>query len=321
MTEFKEDARYVRKPREVEILPGSTREKVLTWIHLMGGITTTPLIEEWYYRHLYTPKGTPSRESSDQCVKIILNDLFDGGWLIRPKNQERVRFRRRYPLVHQVSLEAEQLLKDRGLFSDRAPVPWGTYEHNMLVACLYQGYALSAEKHGVPFTGQHELLKDKSPYVEVTLPDSERSVKLRPDAMFMMKKDGQTDCVIFFELDRGNEATKPNDPRRKSLGRSADEYYQLIGRNAPKEKLYKRWLDLPVGVAAQVHFVTVVPRFERAMHEQVKRAGGASYFLTHICTEATDKSFPIGYIDMLAVMWNRADLPPYRWVEVDNAVA
>jgi len=318
MAEFKEDARYVRNPREVAIPPGSVREKVLTWIHLMGGITTTPLIEEYFFRHLYVPKGKPSRESSDQCIKVVLNDLFDGGHLFRPEQQMDLRHRRRFPLVHQVSFEGEQFLKDRNLFSEKAPNPWGTYEHNMLAAVLYQGYALSAEKHGVPFTPQHEFLKDRPSFFNFQIGGKE--TELRPDLIFMMK-NGNTECVIFFEMDRGTVAVKKTDKRRKSLGRNADEYYEFIGRGDRDEKLYKKFLKLSKNVGAQVHFVTVIPRFERAMHEQVKRAGGSSYFLTHICTEATEKSYPIGYIDMLSILWNRADEKPYRWVEVDNAVA
>lgn len=308
MAEFNPDERLVRHPRDYTPTPNA--EKVLEFIHLFGGMSTTPIIQKWReLTGLYKQKENASEKSAPhQSLKTLLRDLFNGGYIDRPKTQMNFYRPRRFPLVHRVSLKGEDYLKSKRLFSAHAPKPWGTYEHNMLTACIYQGYYLNALEAGFSFEPQHTFVPAHGGTPSFTI--NER--KVTSDVLFSLGiKD--KNILIFLEIDRGTEVGSTKNQDRKSYGRSAEEYYEFIGRGSAIEKLYKSHFKLAPTHGAQVHFVTTSVSAQLRMLGQVARIHNKEcpYFLATTCLETGEETHAIGYIPMLDTEWNRHGMGPF----------
>jgi len=258
---------------------------ILTFIHLYGGMLTTDIIFKYAtINGLYKSK---------QALSLRLKEMYhDGGYLDRPTQQRQIEYPERYNLVHRVSEKAELELKARRLFSDKAPRPYGAYQHQMMTACLYASYYLSALEHGFGFMPQHKL-----PHPTIVIDGK----NVTPDALFMLTVEGKN-ILIFLEADRATEAGHSDDDKRKSWGRSVEQYKKIIG-----DKLYKDHYQVPPNCGAQVHVVTINFTMQQKILRQIQRVfpQGCTYILTHTSIAFGDNSHPAPYIDMMKTIWDR----------------
>ena len=274
----------------------STRDiELLSFIHRFGGMLTTPIIARYakvagIYRNPYS-------------VEKRLRDLYhETGYIDRPIEQRQIEYPERFPLVHRISEAGERYLKDKGLFLDNAPKPWGTYRHNMMLSCLYASYYISALEHGFGFTPQHEL-----PHISIVVDGQ----KVTPDAVFKLSVSGK-EILVFLEADRATEAGHSTDDKRKTWGRSVEQYQKVIGH-----KLYKQHYGVSPNCGAQVHVVTISHSMKDKILRQVARVypDGCSYFFLNVSDAFGDITHPPKYMDMLTTRWERWKHLPFLYVD------
>ena len=273
--------------------------ELLRFIHLYGGMLTTDIIFEYVtLEGLYKNK---------RCMSYRLRDLYHAGYLDRPTGQRRIEYPERYNLVHRVSEKGEAILKDRGLFSPFAPRPYGAYEHQMMTACLYASYYLHARKAGFGFTAQHELLGKLNRNASIVVADK----NVTPDALFILTKDGK-DVLIFLEADRATESGHSTDDKRKSWGRSVEQYKDIVGG-----KRYKEHYGVASTCGAQVHVVTISASMQLKIIRQIQRVmpEGCNYILTHATNAFGDNSHPSLFIPILFTEWDRWGATPFQFLK------
>lgn len=290
----------VRQPAKIGHTIINDRDiALLTFIHEYGGMLTNDII----FRYAETTGLYTSRASLSRRLKELYHEA---GILDRPFQQRNIEFPNRYNLVHRVSEEGEALLKARHLFSLYVPRPYGAYQHQMMTACLYASYRIHAKEAGITFTPQHTLLaKSKK---SISIPIDTRFVT--PDALFMLTIEGKH-VLIFLEVDRATEPGHSTDDKRKSWGRTIEEYQTIFG-----EKRYKEHYGVPQTCAAQVHVVTIHHVMHQKILKQIERVfpNGCPYILVHASTAFGQISHPPSYMPMLSVSWDRAGHTPFRFV-------
>lgn len=278
-----------RQARGVSVIRDSD-VKILAFIHHHGGMLTTDIIFKFCeLEGLYKNR---------RSLTYRLRDLYHNlGLIDRPHQQRNIEYPERFNLVHRVSEKGEELLKSRGLYSEYVSRPYGAYQHQMMTACVYASYALNAKEAGIEFTPQHTLLKRLGRGAGIQIDGK----KVEPDALFMLTIDGKS-VLIFLEVDRATEPGHSKSDKRKSWGRSVEQYQKIIAH-----KLYKEHYDVPTTCGAQVHVVTVNYSMEHKILREVSRVfpSGCTFILTHTSTAFGEISHPPAYINMLSVEWNR----------------
>jgi hypothetical protein len=273
--------------------------RLLAFIHLSGGMLTTDII----FRYAQAIGLHRNRAALSRRLKELYHEA---GVLERPVQQRNIPYPERYNLVHRVSEQGETLLKARHLFSAYAPRPYGAYAHQMMTACLYASYRISAEEAGIPFAPQHALLEKLKQKVAILVDGA----RVMPDAVFMLSIDGKH-VLIFLEVDRATEPGHSSDDKRKSWGKTIEQYQRIIC-----DKRYKEHYGLPPSCGAQVHVVTIHYGMHQKILRQVERVcpGGCPYILVHASTAFGEGSRPPSYMSMLKVTWDRAGHAPFRFV-------
>lgn len=288
-----------RQPlRKIRI--NETDVALLHFIHLYGGMLSTDIIFEYAkLKGLYTGK---------RSMTYRLCDLYHDGYIDRPVQQRNIEYPERYNLVHRVSEKAEALLKDRGLYSPYAPRPYGAYEHQMMTACLYASYYIHALQSGFGFTGQHEILGKLKRNATIVV--NEKNVT--PDALFMLTIEGK-EILIFLEADRATESGHSSDDKRKSWGRSIEEYKEIIGN-----KRYKEHYGVASTCGAQVHAVTISASMQLKIIRQIQRVipEGCNYILTHATRAFGDNTHSPEFIPILHTEWDRWGAVPFQFLKV-----
>lgn len=293
-----------RQPSEDPKPLNETHLKLLEFIHLFGGYSTTDLIFEFAKLEGITVQ-VRNEYVRDKLLKEAM--FHNHGVIEKPREQFNVenryghnRIAHGFPLVYKVSEKGEKVLKETGLFNKYAPKAHGWYKHQMMTACLYQMFYISASRAGIPFTPQHEL-KPKEKYI--ALPPK---VKVFPDAVFVLHLTQP--FLIFFELDRGTERGSKK-ATRKTWGKSIEFYKEILGR-----KLYKHNLDLPDGHLSFLATITVDSNMEKKIlgHINAEYPKGFARMLvsTTRAFGSTVKDFyPPKLFDILATSWNRSGYP------------
>jgi hypothetical protein len=206
-------------------------------------------------------------------------------------------------LVYNVSEEGKKALQDAGMWNEYAPKAHGWYKHQMMTACMYQMFYLSARKAGIDLTPQHEL-KPKEKYVQVD------SVKVFPDAVFLLHL--HKPFLFFFEMDRATERGKGS--KRKTWGKSIEFYKAIFDK-----KLYRGNYDLPEDHLPFLATVTVDSNMERKILEHIEEQypDGFARMLVHT-TRAFGPSptdyYPPKYFNLLTEAWHRLGFPPAQFV-------
>lgn len=293
-------------PRQPSSTPkplNNTHLRLLEFIHLFGGFSTVELVHEFAKLD-----GITLQKQSTYISKELSEVMFhDNGVIEKPDEQFNVKnpyssmkMNHGVPLVYQVSELGKKALREVGLYNEFAPKAHGWYKHQMMTACLYQMFYISARKAGIKFTAQHEL-KPKEKYI--ALPPK---VKVFPDAVFVLHLTQP--FLIFFELDRGTERGSKK-ATRKTWGKSIEYYKEILGR-----KLYEHNLDLPEGHLSFLAAITVDSNMEKKILGYIKAEYPKGFARMLVSTTrafgSTAKDFyPPKLFDILATSWNRSGYP------------
>lgn len=295
-----------RQPSSDPIRLNSTHIQILQRIHLFGGFSTIDLIHE----HLLQ-EGMFKMKSTTYTSKLLSQMFHDLGLVDKPRAQFAVenpygstKMNHVAPLIYQISEKGEETLKGSGFWNDYAPKAHGWYKHQMMTACLYQIFNLSARKAGIGFTPQHEL-KPKEKFIQVD------SVKVFPDAVFVLHL--HKPFLFFFEMDRATERGKGS--KRKTWGKSIEFYKAIFDK-----KLYRNNYELPVDFLPFLATITVDANMEKKILEHIKDQypDGFARMLVH-----TTRAFgplvtdflPPKYFNILAENWNRLGYAPAQFVK------
>lgn len=234
---------------------------LLYWMHLLGGLLTTDIIFE-----LSKVLGLYTEVRSLRRSLLVLYNHFE--LLDRPKFQRRGINPNSKNLAHRVSEKAERLLKFKGKWSEHVPRPYGAMEHQMAVSCSYASDFILARQRGIPIRLQHELCEsvDKGIAIETSLGT------LNPDYVFMVELNGK-EVLIFREIDRATEPGHSSDTKRKSWGKTINQYDEVVGQGKPSEKKYKKHFGLSDKVGALVQVITVpdINSYEFVMQKKIAR--------------------------------------------------
>lgn len=296
----------VRQPEGNTVLQASDIE-ILQFIHLYGGMLSTDIIFEYArQRGLYRNKTFLSRR-----LKVLYHNT---GLIDRPKQQRMIERPERFPLIHRVSDKGEEFLKERGLFSEHAPRPNGAYNHQMMTACIYACYFLNAREQGMTFVPQHEFFEENQAPFAINV----EGKPVSPDAIFLLKpKDAEGNerrIVVFLEVDRATEPGYSSDDKRKSWGRSVDQYKYIIGQRGSAQP-YKDHYRLHPATGAQVHVVTTSPAMKNKIMKQVERVypNGCTHFFLHATEQFGEITHAPKYFNILNVSWDRFNNPPFSY--------
>lgn len=291
-----------------EILPlNKSHLKLLQFVHLFGGYSTSQLIFE------YAKLEGLTKQTSDTYIrdKLLKEAMFHNhGVIDKPSEQWNVRnpyghtrMSHSHFMVYQVSEHGDQVLKEAGMWNEYAPKAHGWYKHQLMTATMYQMLYLSARKAGIKFVPQHEL-KPKEKYI--ALPPK---VKVFPDAVFMLET--YKPLLFFFELDRGTEKGKRS--ARKTWGKSIEYYKEIL-----LKKRYLSNLDLPDNHVAFLATVTTDATMADRILAQIEKEfpKGSAQILVHTTRAfgplATDFASP-RYFDALDILWKRVNYPAVRF--------
>jgi hypothetical protein len=274
-----------RQPEGKDVSPFDYDLDLLAFAHHMGGMATSQLLFEYAKsKGYYTTATAMSRR---------MRDLYhDSGYWIRERENK-------YSYVtHQVSEIGENLLKKEGLYSPLAPSPFGAFEHQKMVACIYQAFYLDCLHNGIKIVRQHELEAPsvfKAPYAGKERP-------LYPDAVFLIYLKDKP-ILIFLECDRGSEPGRSKDPNRKSWVKNATQYRHIIGTRE-----YKKHYNLPPETRAMVLAVTSAPSYVNRILDSVHKVfpDGCPFIMVNHVDSFGDMFYVNTRFKMFERVWQRA---------------
>lgn len=249
------------------------------------------------YLHGFTnDRWTDYRMASRRLALLY----HEGNLLERPFKQFETLDPRSNELVHALGENANQALKEAGLFSSRAPTPSGTFKHQLMVSCITASIELGAREKSWRYIPQHELLDRAGADLIVDIDGL-----LRPDALFALEIGGKY-LVFFLEADR---ATEPLDTKniRKSWRHNVRQYRKLIGHGQYKSlfklKADALLLNVTVSEKRSVNMIKI---------EDETSPKGCTYILNHYLPEFGSYFRPPQVIRLLDIAWKRASNSPYK---------
>lgn len=283
--------RFSRKPN------GSIHEVTerdvewLAFIHRHGGRLPTSYIHEF----------TAVEYGNLQATQVRLKHLFHELKLLeRPFQQKETDKPRSNEIVHQISKEGLNLLKDEGVYSEYSPTMFGAFKHQVFQSCVSASLELNTLGTEFLFTPQHELGKDITMHVN--------GDKVTPDLVCMLTK-GKKNLLLFVEVDRGTEATISSNPNRKSWNRSVKHYKKIIG-----DGLYKNHFGIDAGALLLV--ITISKAKQDGILSVVKKEfpGNCNYILTQSIPEFGRAFKPPKQLDLLGTYWERHAPNPFKFL-------
>lgn len=306
--DFKDSADQRRRngPRQPapndEIRPlNETHIRILEFIHLFGGFTTSQLVHEFCKLEGIT-KQTAITYVRDKLLKEAM--YHNHGVIEKPEEQFVVRnmygssnrMNHSQYLVYRISEKGERLLKEVGRWNQHAPRAHGWYKHQMMTACTYQIFYLSARKAGIRFTPQHEL-KPKDSFI--LLPPE---LRVFPDAVFVLHL--KQPFLFFFEMDRGTEKGS-RKAKRKTWGKGIKYYKRII-----QEKLYLENYELPEDHRAFLMAMTTDTTMARRILQDIEQEYQSECFemLVHATRSfgpLPSDFYPPRMYNILDVLWDR----------------
>ena len=185
-----------------------------------------------------------------------LGDLFhEGRYLDRPAPQFEILDPRHNPLVYDLTLVSDKILKDNHLYSEHSPTPAASFrhwKHRFMTSCITASIELATIANPkLRYIPQSEILgKLNAPLrIPITIknPLTRKKEKrdLIPDAIFAIEykyPEGKKYLAFFLEADRNTEPNRSYNFERKSYRRTILQYRELIS-----QKLYKSHYGLNAG--------------------------------------------------------------------------
>ena len=218
----------------------------------------------------------------------------------RPFRQFETLDPRSNELVHALTKNGIDILKEASLYSRYAPAPSGTFRHRLMVSCITASIELGARRRGWRYIPQHALLDRAKTELAINIDGL-----LRPDALFALEMAGKY-LAFFLEADR---ATEPLETKniRKSFRRTVGQYRKLIGEGLYREKF---------GLKANAVLLNITVSKKRRDH-MVKMIGELSpkacpYFLNHCLPEFGSLFKPPPVMDLMDIAWRRESLSAYK---------
>jgi hypothetical protein len=268
--------------RKVRLMPRDI--EILAFLHRHGGRLPTSYIASRVEGSHYV--------ISDR-LKLLHHELK---LIERPFQQFETLDPRWNELVHQISPLGLEVLKEHGLYSEKAPSMAGAFKHQVMLSCLSASFELGHEGY-IP---QHAVVKDDLTFNL----DGDR---VTPDEVFMLKIDGK-ELLLFLEIDRGTEATASQNFNRKSWTRSIRQYRQIIGKGLHKEKF---------GVAngALLLIVTVSKAKQDGILKVIEDEfpNGCAYILLHHIPEFGRWFHPPKLLDIYNTHWERCKHSQFKF--------
>lgn len=167
-------------------------------------------------------------------LQILFSDpihAYGGQLLTRPKGQtQSIRALSKF-IVHQKSIYADELLKERGIYEPRAITPTSPFLHQLFVSTITYSLEKGAKEHDLTFVPQYEVLNRADTDVGIEIPNMG---KLTPDALVALEQDGKR-LYLFIEADKGTEPHVARGTRKHTL-KNVKQYQELIERGLYKEK-------------------------------------------------------------------------------------
>lgn len=303
-----------------------TTDRDVMWfekIHNHGPLSSVYLAE--FTRLLYgmTEQGA-NRKTKDRLTALYHEDetfhdkdgksyYLHGTLLSCPEDQWATRKVEHNARIYDLTARSERVLKDEGIWSDRAQKAGGTFVHRYMTACITASIELATIKAGnVRYIPQSEIL-DRS-QCNLTFPIVVRgtSHNLCPDAIFGLEYDlGDRKGYRFFivEADRFHEPVRTaNFDTRKSYERTILQYKKFIAGKQYKD-------DLKMTASLQVLTVTRGPNAQNTLVRLTGELsdGSNNYLLYQNVPLYFNRWFsppPVLY-DLFENGWERAGTTPF----------
>lgn len=152
-----------------------------------------------------------------------MTKLRAGGFLRLPQQQRATEYADFNPYIYDLTKAAEDHLFNLGL-AETTVRPAGHWWHGFATSCVTSSVDITAARHGVRYIPGHTILAKQDASLDIPM---ERG-KLVPDQLFALDYGG-TFRAFALEVDRGTEPIQ-SAAARKSLGRSIDQYLEVLER-------------------------------------------------------------------------------------------
>ena len=152
-----------------------------------------------------------------------MTKLRAGGFLRLPPQQRATEHADFNPYIYDLTKEAKDHLVDLGL-AEPTVRPTGHWWHGFATSCVTSSIDIAVARHGVRYIPAHTILAKQGASLDIPM---ERG-KLVPDQLFALDYGG-TFRAFALEVDRGTEPIQ-SAAARKSLGRSIDQYLEVLER-------------------------------------------------------------------------------------------
>jgi hypothetical protein len=224
----------------------------------------------------------------------------EGQYLERPFKQFETLDPRANEIVHSLSKNGEQVLKEAEMWHEHSPSHTGNFKHAVMTACITASFELGARERGFRYIHQHELLQRAQTRLEVDVDGI-----LIPDGLFALEMNDRF-MVFFLEVDRGTEPLETKRIR-KSWKRNVQQYKKLLGsglyKGVFKLKAQAVLLNVTISQARLARMIDVI---------QKEFVGGCPYILNHAILEFGAYFKPPSIMALMEIPWQRAGYPPYR---------
>lgn len=299
-----------RRPRFIRTATGrlvQLSERDLAWLRALHHHGPLPS------SYLYALAGS-SRKAAVQRLTTLFHE---GGFITRPEWQTQTLQPEYNPIVYALTKAGADALKERGLWSDHAPAPAGTWKHRLMTACITASIEIECKKRDdLTYISQHEILARAGHPLRFEVPFTWEkktiSKALIPDALCGIgyrQKDGSSYYRFYFiEADRNTEGNHTSSFDRKSYLRTILQYREFIGHG-----MYKEPLKLTAG--ALVLNVTVSHEHMRNLLQLTAdhSTGGKNTVLLYQTIDGFGPIFkpPAVLSHLVEGPWQRAGLPAF----------
>ncbi|MCK0138928.1 replication-relaxation family protein [Aliiroseovarius sp. F47248L] len=156
-----------------------------------------------------------------------MQKLRAGGFLRLPQQQRATEHSDFNPYVYDLTKAAKEHLFDLGL-AEPTVRPTGHWWHGFATSCVTSSIDITAAQRRVRYIPAHTILTKRGVTLEIPM----KRGKLIPDQLFALDYGGSF-RAFMLEVDRGTEPIK-STAARKSLGRSIDQYLEVLERQLQK---------------------------------------------------------------------------------------
>lgn len=271
-------------------------------------------IETFSYLHRHGGRLPTSyilghRGGNKQTVQDRLKNLARAGFIARDEEQFATRHPERNELVHEITEDAEELLRERGLYSDLAPTMFGAFKHQVYLSCVSASVELNARENNIPYTPQHKVL-ERGGSLKVQSPYGKFNIDLVYELF-------DKPLLVFTEIDRATERvrTKKIDQDRKNWTNSIKQYQWFIGTGEYKKHFKtEHRAVLQILTVSQARQDTILSEIGELM------PNGCNYIWIHNFPEFGKLFHPPQTLDILGISWNRHGYPPMKLVNTNAGV-